>query len=383
MSWRNRLQPGSFRGVPFLTEAHDAQGGRRLAVHEYPFRDDAFAEDLGRRAREFAIECYILGSDYFPDRDRLLNALEAPGPGVLVHPYRGRLDVAVVDYRQAESTREGGIARFLVRFLETTDPRYPLPQADTPAAVESAAERARLAVLADFEKVFDVAKQAEFFVDAVEAEIARIVDTSRDLSFSIAGLIRTPADLALAIYGGVRDVADALGEPARALKSYQALFNAGSDAEPVPLTTTGRRRQAENQAAAHAIFRRAAVIEAAIASARSSYDALSDAQTAERAVTTGIDAQQEAIDPAGRPVSDEVYLELAGLRESVVADLRARGSKLPRIAYFTSPATQPALVLTHRLYADATRDSELIERNRIRHPGFVPGGRRLEILVDV
>jgi prophage DNA circulation protein len=45
-------------------------------------------------------------------------------------------------------------------------------------------------------------------------------------------------------------------------------------------------------------------------------------------------------------------------------------------------ATQPALVLAYSLYEDASRDADIIARNNVRHPGFVPGGRTLEVLAD-
>ena len=42
MSWRDRLQKGRFRGAAFLIESHDAGGGRRLALHEFPLRDEPY-----------------------------------------------------------------------------------------------------------------------------------------------------------------------------------------------------------------------------------------------------------------------------------------------------------------------------------------------------
>jgi prophage DNA circulation protein len=42
-------------------------------------------------------------------------------------------------------------------------------------------------------------------------------------------------------------------------------------------------------------------------------------------------------------------------------------------------ATLPALVVAHRVYGDATRADEIVSRNRVRHPGFVPGGIALEV----
>ena len=48
----------------------------------------------------------------------------------------------------------------------------------------------------------------------------------------------------------------------------------------------------------------------------------------------------------------------------------------------TPEATQPALVLAYGLYEDAGREAEIVTRNKVRHPGFVPGGQALEVLAD-
>ncbi len=39
MSWSDQLLPASFRGVPFGVLGSRSRFGRRLAVHEYPYRD--------------------------------------------------------------------------------------------------------------------------------------------------------------------------------------------------------------------------------------------------------------------------------------------------------------------------------------------------------
>ena len=51
----------SFRGVPFRTTDSDTGVGRRNEVHEYPMRDLPYADDLGRRAREFQVNGYVVG----------------------------------------------------------------------------------------------------------------------------------------------------------------------------------------------------------------------------------------------------------------------------------------------------------------------------------
>jgi prophage DNA circulation protein len=79
---------------------------------------------------------------------------------------------------------------------------------------------------------------------------------------------------------------------------------------------------------------------------------------------------------------DAGYEALSALRLAVVRDVTARGGSLARIYRYAPPSTEPALVTAHRLYGDAGRAAEIVERNRVRHAGFVPGGETLEVLTD-
>ena len=42
--WAASLQPASWNGIPFAVRASQIRRGRRVAVHEYPFRDDVWVE---------------------------------------------------------------------------------------------------------------------------------------------------------------------------------------------------------------------------------------------------------------------------------------------------------------------------------------------------
>lgn len=135
-TWRQRYVQGSFRGATFVTQQRERVGGRRIALFELPFRDTPVGEDLGRRAREATIDCFVHGADYMDARDALVNALEAFGPGTFVDPWTGeQLQVMCEDFRWSESTDEGGMARFTILFakpasksrcrLPATPPRLP------------------------------------------------------------------------------------------------------------------------------------------------------------------------------------------------------------------------------------------------------------------
>ena len=95
--WRERKQGASFRGVPFWLDTDSVNVGRRTQLHEFPQRDQPFVEDLGRRTRQYKFSGFVVGDDCLSQRDRLLTALDTPGPGELVHPWFGRMTVTAGD----------------------------------------------------------------------------------------------------------------------------------------------------------------------------------------------------------------------------------------------------------------------------------------------
>ena len=110
---------GSFRGARFRVDSYSTEIGRRADVREYPLRNIPQAEDLGRKARRFQFTAYVLGGAWEADRDELLNACEADGPGTLVHPFHGEHEVVCESCTVCES-RSGGVryCAFELAFVE-------------------------------------------------------------------------------------------------------------------------------------------------------------------------------------------------------------------------------------------------------------------------
>ena len=70
---------------------------------------------------------------------------------------------------------------------------------------------------------------------------------------------------------------------------------------------------------------------------------------------------------------------LEWLRARVHADLTARMTSTARLRAYTPREVTPGLALAYDLYEDVSRETELIERNAILHPGFLPA-RPLKVL---
>lgn len=399
MTWRDRIQSqsvdgrpllGSFRGARFVVPSADLEFGRRVQVHEYPLRDTPYAEDLGRKARRFSCEVSVDASlaadgDYISARDALIAAIEEVGPGTLVHPWHGSLRVTVVESSLRESTRDGGRATFQLTFVEAGEAVYPNTAVQTASRVDAAADAAIEATLADFVRIFDVNGLPGFVLADLEAELGRALgDIERwvsGITDAVAAEIRAPGNMVSALVGAVQRLFNVAGEPLRAVWMYESLFDAGQSSPAVPATTPTRVRQAASTAAVHAAVQRSAVIEACRASSLADYPARGDALAMRATLLDALDEQMEAVDPVtGAPISDDVYQALAAVRTATAEDLRVRGERLPDVSSVTLGAPMPALVVAYRVYGDAARDADIVERNHIRHPGFIPGGQPLEVL---
>lgn len=406
--WRKQLQPATFRNVGFSVKAAQTQVGRRMVIHEYAQRDEAYPEDMGRKARAFTVEALVIGPDYIKARDALIDALEAPGPGLLVHPYYGRRTVVLANpARISETPDEGGLARFSLDFVEAGDNTQPSARIDTPSVVERRADAAAAVLVEDFSDRFTVAGKPDF-VEAGALTVAKDVMSALDgvrrrlvpdlsvlddytaaasgVSGKLASLIRTPADFAnqlLGLYAGLTGLA---GTPQSALAAYRGLASYGAGLPSVARTTPSRQQQATNQDALAGLTRRAALVESARVASRIEFDSYDQAAAVRDELAGRLDDEASGIGPGGAAVTvtDPVYDALVSLRAAMVRDINTRGADSPRISSATLSATLPALVAAYRIYGDATRADELVARNAglIRHPGFVPGGTALEILAE-
>lgn len=382
MSWRDRYQHGGkFRDAEFLVDTYDLNFGRRNQVHEFPLKDKPLVEDLGRKAREFNFRAYVLGDDYDIDRNKLIEAIEKPGSGPLHHPWLGSMTVTITGARESESSRRMGIAEFEITCVETGDFEFTYEEPDTAEAVDIEVEKTLAESILEFADNFDVLDQISEYVDDVQTAIEDTLNAVETLVDGITGpitdLIRAPAEMASALAGTLGNLRNSIQNPFRALDIYKSLFNAGSDTSSIPATTSNRVLMINNIESFNSLMKRVAIAEAARSSALINWPTLDEAIANRDNILDAIEEELLA------DMDDGVFAAMSGLRAALVEDVRVRGAKLPRVHYVTYNATLPTLVLAQQVYQDATRDAELIERNNIRHPGFVPGGQPLEVLADV
>lgn len=170
--WADSLRPASYRGIPFGVLGGEIRFGRRNAVHEYPYRDTVWVEDLGRAARRIVMSGFLVENGAYTaamagpmpgavidQRDRLIKAVESPGDGELVHPTLGRMTVSLMDFSSVERWDQGRMFELSFVFVESGRRVFPAVATSTGDAVLSAASQADAAAQKDFaSKVGDALK---------------------------------------------------------------------------------------------------------------------------------------------------------------------------------------------------------------------------------
>lgn len=393
--WKRNLRQASFRGVPFFYNQAQQSGGRRAVVHEFPFRDEPYSEDLGRKRRGFPIEAYVLGEDYFAARDALITALEAAGAGELIHPFRGSQNVIVQDYTLTETSQEGRIARFQIQFVEAGAPAFPFASSDSRQGALDAAEDLFEKAQKVFEDKFSVFRQAGFVVTAAQQKLQKAADliagadkglaranndiaefnfAARKLQNTIQDLVNSPSTIASRMrqtLGLLQGASDAPGEIFGTLKKA---FSFGKDDKIEVASTPSRTRRNTNQAAVNSFTQQIYIGNAAQVAMDIPYSSSEEALEVRETLAEAIDEQLEAAE------DDELYQSLYKLKTAVREALPVEELDLARTVELNLKEAKPSLVVAYDFYESVEQEADILARNNIENPGFLPVGRPLKVL---
>ncbi|MDR0966653.1 MAG: DNA circularization N-terminal domain-containing protein [Myxococcales bacterium] len=396
---------GSFRYVPFQVRQHSLEGGRRVVVHELPQRDEGLVEDLGRKQRTFSVEMFGVGPGLFGWRDDLIRALETPGPGLLVHPYLGELQVMVVAYKADETIAELGMARASVTFAEATSELRVVEAQDTAGQVretaiaaqaelaqnfvESAAGEDLVSPLAqlgaDIEGILDRVSSVQEAVGERIAAVSQFIGQAQEL----ARLPLQAAQATLSLIEGTCAILAGLTAPlgrsdsgARVTTVARAAQSIGSNIPEIgglfaPAPTAEAVRRAQDQKAVALLAKGAFAASLATASLDAGF------QDSRTALEAGIQIDRLAEAVIANPAAGLSLREaVSELRAATEEHLRGVVADLPRRSKFTPAATIPAILVSQRLYGTPNRAQEIVRLNSIADPLSVPGDRELEVLSD-
>ena len=426
MAWKDRLQDASFRGVPFKVEEESSPVGRRVETHEYPNRDKPYTEDIGKITGRPSFSAYVVGDNCFDQRDRLIEALNKPGPGTLIHPTYGEMNVCVDGEIRVSTTKtEGRMVRFDLKFVEAGELSYPTSGAATAKVLTSSCS-ALDDCISDGFKAFGMDGMPDFIQggvveraggmlgyvsDAMKMVDGAVSDAARLLQGDISVLLPPPSsgkgfiDALQKMWRTGNRLYGNTGDIIRMVKTLSGI-SMGKDLAPHGVWKTesqSTRWQTEQGNTVAGAIRTTALSEAAYAvstlpapvasspggvsgqtpavMANVSHPALSNAPPntpkpdtpSWEELTAVRDTLNVAIDrEMSRTNDDRVFIALRRLKADLNTDLTQRLRQSDKTVTVIPSGTGPALVMAAYAYDDANRAEEIVQRNRIAHPGFLP-----------
>lgn len=404
-TWRDELLPASFRGISFLVDRAAVPVGMKGQLHEFPQRDDPYFEQLGRQSQVHALTVWIIGDDCFERRDKLLEAVQTRGAGELVHPWLGRMQVKAGECEMNHSRREGGLVAFDVVFYPDKPLQFPVARVNTQQQVVKSSEGLLDSALARYKAAMAKVDQARLGIiglrnslssvySVIQQQFAPLVGLFTNLSGFVQSLINSPGALG-ALFSSYFSDFTGLDFSSPGSSYRGSIASATQHSEAVTgINTVSQAAGADTNAAAQAtadLVQDALLVQVALIVSEMSVAS----QPVSNDSTPSVD--QQAVQPVERPevpVADDVielrdslseaiyeaslkadpqhYQALTNLRQTLVKHLTAVAQSGVRLVEITPAEALPALVLAYRRFGDATRAGEVVQRNRIQHPGFVP-----------
>lgn len=413
-----RLQ-ASFKGVPFYVQTSDVSAGRRTVTHEYPQRDEPFTEDLGRSARYYRFDAFVLGNDFTDQAESLRDAIESPGAGTLVHPEFGELQVLAVGGATVSFSQSKRMARFSLEFVEAGLNAFPQADSATQTLSRMSADSLVSEAIDYFSNAIEISGIEEYVNAALEgdlmdmigiissSEIAQVLgfaDRVADLTNDAISIVGTdPRQFAEKFMGaiGLSGLATTAAGWQRAASRLNTLIDNlhGEHEEP---TYTDIKPQSSvtienNRAAVYTMARIGIGAQLVGVTTLVGTQLDTTVQSTDVMTEDGTDVEQENGSSSAPTVSynemmqtrqivvdtledemlnedidDELYMTLRESATAVSKDLASRAQSLGQLYDYDAGTVLPASVIAMELYGDATRSEEICIRNSVRNPGFCP-----------
>lgn len=408
------LRDASFRGVPFYFVDVEGTGGRRAIPHAYPKKEVGWTEDHGAVLTQEQINAKLLGRDYQTQLNRLLAALNTPGPGELVHPWFGVQKVQIGKVTHKLSTEEGGIAYVSFEVFEAGEQLFPSQQEDTQATTLSAADTVKEALAnGDYFAALDgVGNMVDTLLDDLQGFVTNLPTLPSALNEwmdrlnrfkDLAGIVAaTPGELIRDVTGLISDMQDLVSEAPWALRVYdqlrdkwegdraaQAATKSLADNIAVnvdtgfasSVTSSSTIEISDDMQANIDDFQRLVIVSALVAKAETVASATFE--TSQEAQGTGDELAErlgeQAID-AVESGQRSLWRSLRDLRFAVVNDVRIRSVQLPELRRVSPRQTTPVMLMAWRETGDAEQRDTMVTRNRLRYPAFILPTQTIEVV---
>lgn len=378
----------SWKGMSFHVDSSDDKFGRRGEVYEYPLGEITGYKDLGRKARRFKVDGYLIGGDQVGQTNAMAMAAESPQPGILIHPMFGPQLVACVTLSvSADYRTEKRRTKLSFDFVEampslapyifgvaisamfaagsdavsasTTQANWvPTPRATAAANAISLSLGTKIAPAID-EDSYDAISMLRRGVQPIEVAPQQEVQGLAASSDQTAGAneaYRSFLDVTLPIENGTATIRRIHTDTLKRLREWNAVVVAQDDATSPSIESM------------IVTARLALIRDFALTSAQTSYATVRDAINDLDFVMAVYD-EEEAV--ATKRCDDVLVTAIRTARASAAQSILAKNIALPGVVQSPTDGVWPSLIVAHKLYFDGRRYLDVESYNPQMSPFFI------------
>lgn len=381
MDYKKRMLKGSFRGIGFEIKSHTMSGGRRVAQHEFPHRDNPFSEDLGRKSREFSISAYVVGSDYMSQRDLLVKALQEKGVGKLIHPYLGEMEVRCRNFSISENSSSGRVCEISMSFIEEGKAlqvtKITSPKITAKNKVSGFIDKS----VQGFSKTFKVKNFPDFVANSAVGDVKNVLQSLE----SGRGIISSQIEVAEKVFESIQNLKNRALEFASnpkdlGLEISSIITKTGTESSITidekiesPVKTPSRNQELENKKSLNQLVQNIVLANKVTSILEGDFETREDAIEKRKEILGSIDKVMETT------LDSDLFEAMYDLRNEMAKLLPEGLENVPNLVKIKTTSDLPALLVSHYFLGDASKVDEVISRNKIENACFVPGGIELEV----
>ena len=400
----DELFSASYKNAKFFLTRSSIAGGRKTATKDLVNSDFRIIEDLGLIQPVFSLTGVVAANggpplvvggperaqSYKQMRDALLDALQSPGPGQLIHPFYGPIEnVVCKTFTISEAPSSVGTATLTMSFeISNSVVGQPFALAAVLGTITNKfdAEAAALeaAMAADFEVTESFAGN---FADAVQkgrdfandisdtadkfVQDASVVDEfSRDISQLAADMTRlvtVPTELADKLRSAILSLNGLLQTPPAIFDAMKELFDFGDLDIRFSVDTAGKQERQKNRDRLNSQMQAQALAQAYVSTAELDLPTVEDIDETSGILETQFQKIIEA-DAIDRDSLDALF-------ETRIASTdffnEQRATKPRRVGVTVN--TIPARVLAYTLYGESDQGPDIASLNSVRDSAFIEG----------
>jgi len=378
MGWRDdQKEFGKLDGKKFIYENVNDSGGADGVIHRIATSGRPVYEGISEGEESFDIVARFVGEDYLVDMDDFIEILRKPKTHKFEHPYRGTFRQVALDgeYSLSNSRSNGGMCEFRFKLVVTEDQAFPLIR---DASFDLLNQVGTIGLATAAMRVVEGKIQAAMnLTEAFGSAVTGFADQASALLRKPDDMITSMTGTAIGIIAGVASSVDDLPSRNRRAQStftqaMREIFGQPRPSQP-RLSTPESLLERDNSIQWWLANRISFVSGAAAAVTDMSFSSTDEVNLFKSEFLGFFD--QITIDP---DLDDQMYSQIRQLKANVMEYLAGVAQDLPQLTTYTTHKALPALVVAYQIYGDNDRNLEIVDRNNVIDPMFVPP-RTLEV----